>query len=379
MKILYVLKHNPWGIGGGCFACRNYLQLFTTVFSDAEFDVCICEEYFDAKREKEYPNTNFISVKRRSILAKYLIPFTGILHRHYSVAKRLLEKKQYDYCIFDHNSIAGSLIWLCKKKGIKTIVLNHNFEYDYFRDNNSRLKCMLLLSQIKKNERKSYLNCDYNIFLTEEDKEKFSEVYGVSSTVSIVGGCFNSKNYVSKEQSIKPLNKDNIVMIISGTMGNVQNLDGINYFLDELYPLVPQDIQVVFAGKNPPASLVNRLNALSPRVVLKANPQNIDEIVSKCDIFLCPARLGGGMKLRVMDGLRNGLPVLAHEVSARGYSNFEKEGILYRFSNKMEFSNKLIQIIALLHEGKLSRQDIMVVANDNFSFDTAVRKIKSYL
>lgn len=88
---------------------------------------------------------------------------------------------------------------------------------------------------------------------------------------------------------------------------------------------MPRDISIVFTGKNPSTSLITRINELSPRVTLKANPQDIDSIVSQCDIFLCPARLGGGMKLRVMDGLRNGLPVLAHEVSARGYRDFEKK------------------------------------------------------
>ena len=38
MRILYVLKHNPWGIGGGCYACRNYLQLFTTMFADDKIE-----------------------------------------------------------------------------------------------------------------------------------------------------------------------------------------------------------------------------------------------------------------------------------------------------------------------------------------------------
>lgn len=379
MKILYILKHNPWGIGGGCFACRNYLQLFTTIFSNAAFDVCICEEYLEAKHEKEYPMVNFIPVKGRSKINKYLIPFTGVLHRHNDVAKHLLSQNKYDYCIFDHNSIAGSIVGLCKKIGVKTIVLNHNFEYDYFRDNNSKMKCLLLLPQVKKNEKKSYLGCDYNIFLTEEDKEQFAKVYGKSQTVSIVGGCFNDKNYVNNKQDNPPLHRSGLHMVISGSMCNVQNLDGINYFLDELYPLVPRDISIVFTGKNPSTSLITRINELSPRVTLKANPQDIDSIVSQCDIFLCPARLGGGMKLRVMDGLRNGLPVLAHEVSARGYRDFEKKGILYRFTDKEDFFKKLMLIVEELHDAKLSRDNIMITADEMFSFDAAVKKIKSYL
>ena len=37
MNILYILRHNPWGIGGGCYACRCYLDAFIAVFEDAHF------------------------------------------------------------------------------------------------------------------------------------------------------------------------------------------------------------------------------------------------------------------------------------------------------------------------------------------------------
>ena len=158
MRILYILKHNPWGIGGGCYACRNYLELFTEVFKDSCFDVLICSEYLEGRTSKDFVNCTFYPVSPRNKISQYLSPVTQILHRHQRVAVSMIEKNLYDYCIFDHNSIAGSLVSICKKKGIKTIVLNHNCELEYFRDNNSWLKNLLLLPSVRKNERKAYLN-----------------------------------------------------------------------------------------------------------------------------------------------------------------------------------------------------------------------------
>ena len=264
MRILYVLKHNPWGIGGGCYACRNYLQLFSEVFQGAEMDVCICKEYLTPERKKEYPMAHFYPVAPRGFIGKVMTAFTGVMHRHQETVKALLKSNHYDYCVFDHNSIAGSLVRSCKNSGVKTIVLNHNCEYDYFKDNNGLLKRLLFLHQVKKNERKSYLNCDYNIFLTEEDKEQFTKMYGVSNTNAVVGGCFYPKNDHHSLSEIKPFRNEHLMMVISGTMGNVQNMDGINYFLDELLPLVPKDIHIVLAGKNPPVSLLDRIKPMSP-------------------------------------------------------------------------------------------------------------------
>lgn len=376
MRILYVLKHNPWGIGGGCYACRNYLQLFSEVFQGAEMDVCICKEYLTSERKKEYPMAHFYPVAPRGFIGKVMTAFTGVMHRHQETVKAFLKSNHYDYCVFDHNSIAGSLVRSCKNSGVKTIVLNHNCEYDYFKDNNGLLKRLLFLHQVKKNERKSYLICDYNIFLTEEDKEQFAEMYGMSNTNAIVGGCFYPKNDRHHSLSeIKPFRKEHLKMVISGTMGNVQNMDGINYFLDELLPLVPEDIHIVLAGKNPPASLLERIKPMSPRVIVIPNPKDMDSIVQDCDIFLCPARLGGGMKLRVMDGFRNGLPVLAHAVSARGYRQFEKEGMMAEFTTPTQFSIELSDMIVKITNGDITKQGIIEKSSDCFSFANVLNRM----
>ena len=71
--------------------------------------------------------------------------------------------------------------------------------------------------------------------------------------------------------------------------------------------------------------------------------------------------------------------MLDHEVSAGGYRDFEKKGILYRFTDKEDFFKKLMLIVEELHDAKLSRDNIMITADEMFSFDAAVKKIKSYL
>ena len=375
MKILYILKHNPWGIGGGCYACRNYLEALIDVFADADFDVLVCEEYLKGITNKFPKNVRFIGVKPRTTVGKLLSPISGILHRHQNLAKKMIKCGEYDYCIFDHNSIAGSLVSTCKKYDVKSIVLNHNCEQEYFRDNNSRTRNCLLLPTVRRNEKKSYLECTYNIFLTKEDELTFNKLYGNSNTKSIVGGCFLKKGEEIKVNENKDYNKGRLKIVISGTMGNVQNLDGINYFLEELYPQLPDNIDVVMTGKNPPDSLIEKVEPYA-NIEIIANPENILEIVGECDIFLCPTRLGGGMKLRVMDGLRCGLPVIAHSVSARGYSEFIKDGYLWAYENKEGFIDALDSIVKCIEDGVFNPQQIQHNAMKKFSFEERTKTLK---
>lgn len=377
MKILYILKHNPWGIGGGCYACRNYMDAFRDVFHGADFDFCICEEYLK-DRDTDYPeNVRFVGVKPRGRLSKLMSPITGLLHRHQKMASGLLRSGEYDYCVFDESGIAGSLVEAAKKYGVKTIVINHNYQVEYSRDNTkSWLKRQLILPVVEQCERVSYLNCDYNIFLTEEDKAKFKEVYGASTTKDFVGGCFLRKGDEIKPDCLKPFNDDRLKIVISGTMGNVQNLDGLTYFLDELYPLMPDGMDVVLTGKNPPQSLIKRVEDY-PNITIIPNPKDILSIIEQCDIFLCPTRLGGGMKLRVMDGFRCGLPVIAHKISARGYSGFEKEGYLWSFEDKEDFKSCINDIKMQISERRISKQDISDFASQNFAFEERTKTLKN--
>ena len=378
MKILYILKHNPWGIGGGCYACRNYLELFSEIFKDMHIDVLICSEYLKNAKQTDFVNCRFIPVAPRTRLEKYMSPLTGVLHRHNGVAKRMIAENDYDYCIFDHNSIAGSLVDDCRKAGIKTIVLNHNCEQEYFRDNNSKIKNLLLLPVVRRNERHSYKECDYNIFLTEEDEATFKKLYGSSETKSIVGGCFLRKGEKINVEDDISFDKENPKIVISGTMGNVQNLDGINYFLDELYRFVPENMSVVFTGRNPSVELKEKV-AQYNNVRIIENPENILDIVGQCDIFVCPTRLGGGMKLRIIDGLRCGLPVIAHKVSARGYIHFMKNGIVRQFEWPEEFKDCLEETLADIKSQRIDRYKIKGEAENFFCFDSAMNRVKKII
>lgn len=374
MKILYILKHNPWGIGGGCYACRNYLELFSELFLQDNIDVLICSEYLQNNIDTNLKNCKFIPVSPRSKFSQYLSPITHILHRHQELATKMLQRNHYDYCIFDHNSIAGSLVDLCKQKGIKTIVLNHNCELEYFKDNNSKLKNILLLPSVQKNEKNAYLKCNYNIFLTEEDKEIFKRLYGTSQTTSIIGGCFLRKEEIISETD-SPFN-DKLKIVISGTMGNVQNKDGILYFLNELYQHIPEDMEIILTGRNPSEEIIN-LCKLHNNIQLIANPENILDIVEKCDIFVCPTKLGGGMKLRLIDGLRCGLPVISHKVSARGYSSFEKKGIVISFESPEEFKNCVDSLIQKIKKGEINKRYVKQEAKKHLGFQSALDRMKT--
>ena len=377
MRVLYVLKHNPWGRGGGCYACRGYLEALSEVFAGAAIDACVCAEYLVGARTELFPGVRFIPVEPRGRLQKMLTPLTQVLHRHQSTVVKLLSERQYDYVVFDHNAIAGSLAARCRKAGALTIVINHNCEVEYFGDNVHGVKRRVLLPVVRRNERRSYLECDVNIFLTAEDRDMFAGIYGQSQTKAIVGGCFlprgTQMGSPEKRQSAATAGR-RFTAIISGTIGNVQNMDGIDFFLDELYDALPPNVEVVITGQRPPKGFADRLKKYD-RVTLVPNPDDILSVVREADIFICPTRTGGGMKLRVIDGLRCGLPVVAHDVSARGYSAFFDKDYFFRFTTEEEFAAAVGNLVRSYAAGDINRAAVIADARRAFSFAEAVSRL----
>lgn len=370
MNVLYILKHNPWGIGGGCYASKSYLYAFLNTFDKAQFTILICSEY-----KKDIPNEIFNNPHIKFVFTPPLSKIGAVVeymhrtnHRHRKVAKNVLRNKTFDYCIFDHSSIAGSMVDYIPKS-TKSIVIHHNFECDYFKDNNSGIYSQLLLPIVRYNERKAYTKCNYNVFLTKEDYDTFRTFYGNKNKGYVIGGF----EYDDIREPNFEYQKDKLV--ITGSLANVQNQDGILTYIDTLHKFIPEGFKVTIAGQNPSDVLISKA-AEHPNIIIIPSPKDMNPIVAGARGYICPTRLGSGIKIRIKDALRKGIPVLAHEVSARGYSDFLDAGLMFQYSNDKEFVEGLNSLLLL---DKQDREKIFQMFQERFSFEHGCKRIREML
>lgn len=379
-KILYITRHNPWGKGGGSIASRMYLNAFLTIFKNDQIDLCISNQINISDIPKciiNNRNIHIFFVKPRLYLSRILSPITHITHRYQNIASTLMKKKRYTYFIFDHSSIAGSLIRKIPKDS-KSIVIHHNYEPSYFSDNaKSKLYRRLLLPTVKKLEKLAFKNCSINLFLTQEDLIQFTNIYGKNDSKNYVSGLFEIDNS-NVGTPLKTLKIKTPTLIITGSLNNVQNIDGIKYFIEQLYPLMPIKWRIIISGQNPSSEIYSLIKNKS-NICIIPNPDDMSDIVRMGNVFLSPARVGGGIKVRVTDGLRLGLPIIAHSVSSRGYSLFINKGYFKPFNSPQEFKSQLDNILTEIDNETLKSQDISDFYRESYSFDEAISKIKKII
>lgn len=380
MKILYITRHNPWGQGGGSVASKMYLCLFQHLFADKEIDLCISAQIKMNNIPTEIQKSsqiNLIHIPPRSFISKILSIITGITHRYQNIGKKLIKSSNYSHIIFDHSSIAGSLIKYVPST-TKTITIHHNYEPAFYKDNTkSTLNKLIMLPIVKKLEQRAFQESNINLFLTKEDATYFKLMYGKHKGLNLITGLFEIDKTI-KLRPVESLYRQHPTIIISGSLDNLQNYDGIKYFCHHLYPLIPPSFKIIITGKNPSKDIINLLKG-KDNIQLIPNPKEMSKIVQLGNIYLSPAKAGGGIKVRVTDGLKLGLPIIAHETSARGYEAFIQRGYFKSFNSPQSFIKKLMEIQNELNTGRIKSEDILDLYKEQFSLNNAINLVNQYL
>ena len=163
--------------------------------------------------------------------------------------------------------------------------------------------------------------------------------------------------------------------IITGNLSSRQNLLSILPWLETYYPVlreVDPEGHLLLAGKQPTYELTSLCERLG--IELIPSPEDMDAVVSGADIYICPSDNGSGIKLRLMDGLKNGLPVVTHQLSTRGYEAFLDKGV-YPYSDIESFRRAILSAI----NDATDHGQMKETYKKQFSFSAGVRRLSDLM
>jgi len=111
-------------------------------------------------------------------------------------------------------------------------------------------------------------------------------------------------------------------ILFCGSMDMHPNQEAMKHFLSKIWPrIVAQcpDIMLCVAGKNPPDWLV-QVGKADPRVQIMGFVDDVRPYFKKAAVYICPILSGGGTRLKILDSLAMGVPVVATSFGASGLS-----------------------------------------------------------
>lgn len=114
---------------------------------------------------------------------------------------------------------------------------------------------------------------------------------------------------------------------------NPFNVEGLNWFLEEVYPLLNVNLKILLVG-----SATKKINVTYSNVDVIPFAPNLDEIFENVKVSICPMFRGTGMKVKVVESMAKGLPVVCNERGVDGFPDKTMCGCLVT-QDKYEFAN----------------------------------------
>ena len=370
MRTLFVTYHYLHGNGGSVFASRGYVNAFAEL---SEHLTLLCPVKEGCHPEGIREGVHIVPVPYEAPRwLKYLHLLAGHIHRYFSVFDEALSMDRFDTVVFDACYASFRLIDRARRAGCRVIVIHHNSQCDYVRANYRFPVRGPMLYWTRRSEREAVSGSDLNLVLTPEDQAELRRLYDKENRklFGIVGVFEYCRQDPQEQTSVrKP------VFVITGNLSMRQTeeplLEWLRSYLPELRATVPS-ASVLVAGKDPSECLQSR--CLEAGVELLASPKDMQTVLARGGWYICPASMGGGLKLRIMDGLRNGMPVLAHRASARGYEPFI-DRFVFCYDDRKSFRKALERMLAL----EIDRDSIRQLYREVFSFDAGLERLRNLL
>ena len=103
-------------------------------------------------------------------------------------------------------------------------------------------------------------------------------------------------------------------------------------------------LEIDVVGKNPPAWLVE-LSQRDQRVHVPGFVDDVRPYFQNATVFVCPITDGGGTRLKILDALAMGMPIVSTTFAASGLGLCDQQHLLMADTSEA-FTNKTVQLLS---------------------------------
>jgi glycosyltransferase involved in cell wall biosynthesis len=222
---------------------------------------------------------------------------------------------------------------------VKLVYHAHNVEYLLRQERNGRLVAALT----RLAERYILTICDRSFAVSEEDCQRFSLLYGVLPTLLPNGVDCSANNATPAEiDAIKEkyaITDESILFM--GLYAYPPNTEAVRFLVEQVMPRLHEqrpNVRLLVTGGGPPCSppwLINT-GVLSRR--------DLHAVLCACRIGVAPIFKGSGTRLKILEYMAAGLPVVSTRKGAEGLGLECDRHVLYA-ETAAEFQEAILRLL----------------------------------
>ena len=256
----------------------------------------------------------------------------------------------------------------------KIVLRSHNLEYMIWArltsQASNRLKksyLKVLASQIKRYEENTIREVDGIAAISFKDAEKYKGEVEIPVTTIPFG--VNSNKILDKAEC------KSATVFHLGAMDWMPNLEAIEWFIDKVYPLLPNDIQIHFAGRGMPEKLIKKSK---DNLKIEGEIKSADTYLSDKAIMVVPILSAGGIRIKIIEGMAKGKAIISTSIGAEGIHYSDGEDILIA-DNPKAMAEKIISLSQNPNEIELlGNNAIRTIKNEYDNTELSKRLIAFY-
>lgn len=230
-----------------------------------------------------------------------------------SELKRMVKDNLYDAIVCDHSQmfLYGRMLG----SAIPKILYSH----DVIAQRVGRSSNAFVTAICKYSEGKLVKQGNaHNFTVSGKDCVLLNELYNANAKLALL----YLDPIVEKSQPQEVMSNEFVFM---GKWSRSDNLDGVVWFFKEVAPLIREDVKISIIGKGFPQEKINNNNP-HVKVNILGFVDNPYEIIANCTAVLSPLFTGAGIKVKVIESLVCGAPVIGSDIAFEGldpkYSDF---------------------------------------------------------
>ncbi len=172
--------------------------------------------------------------------------------------------------------------------------------------------------------RKVVRQFDCILTVTDQDRKLLERCTGWNRICYLPAGVDVPSDFPSYET------REDRSLLFVGSFPHRPNLDGALWLCKEIFPAVLRefpDAILYIIGPDPPASF-QQISRRHPAIKVLGFVEDIQSYLQRCAVFIAPLRFGGGVKVKILHAMAQGIPVVTTRIGAEGIENLTKENIL---------------------------------------------------
>lgn len=202
------------------------------------------------------------------------------------------------------------------------------------------------------------------IAVSPQDAEQMRTMFGVSRVTPIPTGV--DIDYFRRPATVEP--KADLVFL--GSMDWLPNIDGIEYFVREILPLVRKRVPecgLAIVGRTP-SPAIRALSERDPRIQVTGTVPDVRPWLWGSKVSIVPLRIGGGTRLKIYESMAAGTPTVSTSIGAEGLDVSHPANIRLA-DTPAEFADQCVELLANAAERERLSAEALKLVTDHFSQD----------